>query len=511
MTRNFANVRRTGFTLVEMLVSAALIVFVMLIITTCFSTGLQSISRLKATGDLQTRLRNAVTMIRRDLSMPHFGEQADSTHGPYLSQQRLDLYDWTPPKEGFFRIWQGSLSNLEGTDSDFVPSYTAENHYLHFTVRLDPARTGSVYNAAFATNRLDDALFPLIDPLSASNSQALGETYVSPDYLRGLSRGSPFYSPWAEVAIFLRESPDKRKAGRTRLFTLYRRQKLLVDRRPISKADTPLQINNAQLLSIRQNTDLSFFPNPPPGEGGIGELNLPSDVTLPFRRWGVRNVANARDVVGIPVSLPRNDPQPAMDRDLVPFFAPPTMAEEAKFPNNEILVERAGDDILLSDVLSFEIKALWDAPTTDARFDPIATQQSLAIGNPRLPGSPTNNYDYPYDNLPVGRNPVFRPNYPNLGPNDIRVFDTWSQVSAPVAGVDFGMVASNFNRPQPQPGWNQGYLNSNLVPDTLNGTQVSVTNATIPLRIRVRALQIRLRVWDAKTQQARQVTIVQDV
>jgi len=32
-----------------------------------------------------------------------------------------------------------------------------------------------------------------------------------------------------------------------------------------------------------------------------------------------------------------------------------------------------------------------------------------------------------------------------------------------------------------------------------------------PLRIRVQALQIRLRVWDFNTNQTRQITIVQDI
>ena len=34
---------------------------------------------------------------------------------------------------------------------------------------------------------------------------------------------------------------------------------------------------------------------------------------------------------------------------------------------------------------------------------------------------------------------------------------------------------------------------------------------TIPLKVRVRALQIKLRIWDLKSKQTRQVTIVQDV
>jgi hypothetical protein len=36
-------------------------------------------------------------------------------------------------------------------------------------------------------------------------------------------------------------------------------------------------------------------------------------------------------------------------------------------------------------------------------------------------------------------------------------------------------------------------------------------NTNIPLRVRVRAIQIKLRIWDRKTNQTRQVTMIQDV
>src|SRR5262245_32714108 len=99
--------RRSAFTLVEMLVSAALIVFIMLILTTVFKEGLQSLGQIKATGKLQENLRHATKLLHRDLAAPHFSREVSALHGPMLSQQRLDLYGWTPPREGFFRIFQG--------------------------------------------------------------------------------------------------------------------------------------------------------------------------------------------------------------------------------------------------------------------------------------------------------------------------------------------------------------------------------------------------------------------
>ena len=58
--------------------------------------------------------------------------------------------------------------------------------------------------------------------------------------------------------------------------------------------------------------------------------------------------------------------------------------------------------------------------------------------------------------------------------------------------------------------WNGGHFSplpaSGAVPPTPSATQFS-----IPLRVRVRALQIKLRIWDPKSSQTRQMTIIQDL
>src|SRR4051812_36737833 len=108
------NTNRAGFTLVEMLVSTALIIFVMLILTTVFTAGMNAFRNMRGMGSLQDNLRQTGTIIQRDLAAPHFAKETTYTSGPKLSDQRLDYYDWAPPKEGFFRIWQGLPSYPEG-------------------------------------------------------------------------------------------------------------------------------------------------------------------------------------------------------------------------------------------------------------------------------------------------------------------------------------------------------------------------------------------------------------
>src|SRR5215470_12248703 len=92
--------RRQGFTLVELLVSVALIIFIMSILAEAFSSAAETFRSLKAIGDLQEKLRTASSILRRDLSADHFD-----------GKRRLsdpNMLRFAPPKEGFFRIWQGS-------------------------------------------------------------------------------------------------------------------------------------------------------------------------------------------------------------------------------------------------------------------------------------------------------------------------------------------------------------------------------------------------------------------
>jgi hypothetical protein len=64
------------------------------------------------------------------------------------------------------------------------------------------------------------------------------------------------------------------------------------------------------------------------------------------------------------------------------------------------------------------------------------------------------------------------------------VFDTWSGVS---------------DGPYDYTGWDPG------TPPSAPST------TTVPFKIQILALQITLRVWDARTQQTRQVTMIQDM
>lgn len=59
---------RPAFTLVELLVALALVILVMAIVTRAFSSSSRAFRNLKASGDMQERLRGDAEAIRRDLT-----------------------------------------------------------------------------------------------------------------------------------------------------------------------------------------------------------------------------------------------------------------------------------------------------------------------------------------------------------------------------------------------------------------------------------------------------------
>src|SRR5260370_4886975 len=90
---------RGAFTLVELLVAAALIVFMMAVLSHALVSATKSFRDLKAAGDLTERLRSVSGQLRSDLSADHFE-----------GKKRLSdptFWDNGPPRQGFFRVYQG--------------------------------------------------------------------------------------------------------------------------------------------------------------------------------------------------------------------------------------------------------------------------------------------------------------------------------------------------------------------------------------------------------------------
>ena len=85
--------KRAAFTLVEMLVSMALILFIMVILSQAFTTGLQVFRQLKGLGDMEERLRSTSQILRRDLAAYHFENYRKLSDPTFWSDG--------PPQQGF--------------------------------------------------------------------------------------------------------------------------------------------------------------------------------------------------------------------------------------------------------------------------------------------------------------------------------------------------------------------------------------------------------------------------
>src|SRR5262249_16392842 len=204
--------RRQGFTITELLVSLALIIFIMSILSDAFATASKTFRDLKAIGDMAERLRATVTILRNDLAQDHF-----------TGRRRLsDPTFWSdgPPPEGFFRIWQVNVPPyVNAQEGGFAPgvdvanSVYATSHALHFTVKKRGNDPGEYFSATLPS----PAVFP-----GTTTLLGLGQ----PDG-RFQQPGPPVVkSQWAEVIWSL--GPNGATAGSTPLYSLYRRQRVVL-------------------------------------------------------------------------------------------------------------------------------------------------------------------------------------------------------------------------------------------------------------------------------------------
>lgn len=245
---------RSGFTLVEVMVAAALSVVIMTIIATAFQTGLETLSHLKSVAGLADRLRAAESVLRNDLAAPHLyyaGSDPGIPSGVVpVSHAKVVLWRLTtdPGMQGFFRVVTPTSITEATTDGYGMESSRATDHWLHFTVRLlgnDPA-------AAFAA-RAPDAV------------------WRSPVNMAGLAGAGQLASRWAEVAYFLVPQSGATTLPDTGpglpLHTLRRRQRV------IANDDIP----SVPPFNVDEYPELSATTN---------LVNTPRTITEPVNRLG---------------------------------------------------------------------------------------------------------------------------------------------------------------------------------------------------------------------------------
>lgn len=227
-TRGQSDDRRSGFTLVELLVAMGLTLFIMTIIVEAFTISMDAYSGFRAVGDIQNQSRAALLMLRNDLSNVRFEG----------ARKMSDASFWnTKVKEGFFVIKQGGPPTTapgayvdEGADLDGVhKSFRAIDHVLHFGVRLRDNRRDQVFDA---TNTAAGA--------TQLQTKQIFTTNMNQESVFGGTLLTPVASQWAEVAYYLipkRDSlgnlvtitnPNPTAFGTIGLYNLYRVQLIVL-------------------------------------------------------------------------------------------------------------------------------------------------------------------------------------------------------------------------------------------------------------------------------------------
>lgn len=246
---------RRGYTLIELLVSMALIMTIMAILSTAFVQGLETFGKLRATAEMAQRLRTATTVLRRDLSADHFDARIRPSDPGFGTSVK--------PREGFICIRQNAVPLSEGTvdgNASLIgrPGASDAGQVLHLAVKLRGNRPEDFFIAGVPSNAT------LMNQSTFFNQPA-DARYQTADSL--------YYSQWAEVVYYLQAIPGagtNPNGGSQPLFGLYRRQRLCVaDNRALTTVATGTA--GYEQMSVKDNA-------------GMYRFNTPSDLTDAAKR-----------------------------------------------------------------------------------------------------------------------------------------------------------------------------------------------------------------------------------
>jgi type II secretory pathway pseudopilin PulG len=370
MIRTATRRTRAGFTLVELLVAAAVCVLIMAVLATAFSLGIDTMRQMKSSGDMMDQLRGAATALKADLKADHVmdadgkriklssitADQTTVTDNGMMANPRYTVNGWDrgAPKHGFVRICSSPITYPAGnpTDADGLNAGTgiATTHYLHFTSILD--------------GNSDDEYFRAAVPQG-------GQTY---------------HSTAAEIAWFLEPmgtttpgDPATGAAG-SGLHRLIRRQRLAAlsdtDRR-----DRPWPTTaDEAVISIRRPDSKTTY------------LSTLAELTNPSNRHGGTRWTSATNQVGAGYN----------------FQATPQ--DDALAP----MASRPGEDTVISNVISFEVQVGWTGAAIQNL--PYATQP-----NPDGFDTTKGKTDEPYDTLPK-----VSATWNNGGLANTHTYDSWT-------------------------------------------------------------------------------------
>jgi len=380
---------KKGFTLVELLVSMAIIIFMLSIMSQAFVIATTCMSGLKGVGELLDKGRPVLAVLQKDLSGYHFDG--------YRRLSDADFWDNGPPRQGYFKITEWGSKVVEGTTTDGVTyqrSGSAADHRLAFTSRLSGKNPEDFYVTAFEPYAVSD-YSNLVGFFNSGTTLQTSKNSQRYDFTPGI-----LHSQWAEIAYFTKS--NTRTANGTPLMDLYRQQRAVL---PSNSEANALALNGTNLLQY-ENFSCRLI-------AGNIYFNKPSDLTMPSNRM----------VSGFPNSLPAH----------------------------------VNSDLLITDVISFDVRILPDYSLND--FSLIST---------------LSNFGY------------------TLSRNE---FDTWATGNDGAIQYDIGSFDTGI--------WQPSAINPNV--------RIPIWNYGASKGLRINAIQVSIRIWDEKSQKAREFKIIQRI
>jgi prepilin-type N-terminal cleavage/methylation domain-containing protein len=249
---------RQGFTIVELLVALALVLFIMSIISQVFVDASEAFRSARSKAELTEKLRFITQTLRADLRSRHF------ENGRKLSDS--DFWQDGPPKAGYFRLEQASFSSPVSTISgdNFPLGTPADGNLMAFTSFLDGQNPGSFHSIS-ASNTLKtwlssggfsprDTRFEDLNQNTFNSPDAEVAWFMAPD-TAGFSSEYPMQdeplSPFPTMKVYslIRRvwplAPERQHAASNTL-------SVLAD----AVSVTPFGFNGGQWASEEPNTDV---------------------------------------------------------------------------------------------------------------------------------------------------------------------------------------------------------------------------------------------------------------
>ncbi len=470
--------KRAGLTLVEMLIALALSIFIMAILSEAFVKGLEVFGQYKALADLEQRLRTVANIVRRDLRAQHFdggkklsectvsGKPMPMLDGLKAATynideakvllRQLEQYRFRTPSEGFFSVeeWPnrpaGATTFFEGVDASGRPSYRDRPA---FAAGGGLAASSDVLHF---TSRLEgnepDKFFYGRTTGPLDNAGNLLSRYDSSG-TNGL-----YTSQAAELLYFLHtdesaflpgvDTPN----GPVLTFNLYRQAYLLIPSQFKSTTALMRDTSFADNVSFRRTNDVSgnFNSTPTPGI----YFNTMADVQHRVNRVDTNAIRSPRDL-GAPAFI------------------------------------REGSDILLTNVISFNVQV----------FDPFAYKIPLGLPGGG-PGSGRGAY--------VDIGDVLTAPGINIAPTAAGATLAAGEFLQPVYGgpIDTLPFVNPITSIPVQTTFDTGTSRFEGATGTTNlSPSASPSTHLFPFP----SIQITIRVYEPKSRQTRQITIIQDM